>query len=38
MSLQEWNEMSVDELAKLHDEKNYEYTINDGRILWAHEG
>lgn len=37
MSGQNWNDMSVEELEKLHEEKNYQFLICDGRILWVYE-
>lgn len=37
MSGPNYNEMSVNELVQLHEEKNYRYLISDGRILWVYE-
>ncbi len=32
MSLQAWNQMSIEELEQLHDEKSYSYVIETGKI------
>lgn len=33
----DYNNMSVEELMQLHEEKNYRYLICDGRIIWVFE-
>lgn len=32
-----YNEMTVEELMRLHEEEQYRYMINDGRILWVYQ-
>lgn len=38
MTMRDWNELPVEELERLHEEEDYQYTICDGRIMWVHEG
>lgn len=37
MNIKDLNEMTLEELYQMHEEKKYRYLICDGRIMWVHE-